>query len=94
MRRLGARAGEADALQARHRLAQQLGQLGVQLVLVGAGGAARQRRLDRLAHARVAVAQQRGAVAAAQVDVLLAVEVPDAGSRRRGRSTWRGRGPG
>ena len=78
MRRFGAGAGEADALAAGDRLAEQLGQLGVQLVLVGAGGAALQRRFDGLAHARVAVAQQRRAVAAAEVDVLPAVEVPHA----------------
>src|SRR5262249_61404604 len=60
------------------RLAQQAGLLGALLVLVGAGGAALQDRLDSPADARVAVAEQGGAVAATQVDVLAAVEVTDA----------------
>ena len=64
--------------QARDRLAQQPGQLGVQFVLVGAGGAAIQHRLHGAPHARIAVAQQGRAVAATQVDVFAAVEVPDA----------------
>src|SRR5262249_7853053 len=75
-RRLAAGAGEAHALQARHRLAQELRELGVQLVLVGARRAAVKGGINRPANALVAVAQERRAVAAAQVDVLPAIEVP------------------
>ena len=66
-----------NALQARNDLAQQLGQLGVLFVLVGTGGAAVQRRFDGRADARIAVAQQRRPVAAAEVDIFPAVEVPE-----------------
>src|SRR5262249_23728583 len=77
-RRLGAGAGEADSLQTGDRFAQQAGQIGVQLVLVGAGGAARQHRLDGPPHPGVAGAQERGAVAATEVEVFTTVEVPQA----------------
>ena len=77
-RRLAAGAGEADKLQAGNRRAQQTGEFGVQFIFVGAGGAAVQHRLDGAAHARVAVAEQRGAVAATEVEILAAVQVPDA----------------
>src|SRR5216683_6997085 len=50
----------------------------MRFVLVRTGRAARQRLFDRPSHARVAVTQQRGAVAATEVDVLAAVQVPDA----------------
>ncbi len=62
---LGAGPGEADALAAGDRLAQQTRQLGAQLVLVGAGGAVSQDLLDGPADVRVAVTQKRGTVAAA-----------------------------
>src|SRR5262249_924392 len=80
--RFGTGSGEADAFAAGNRLTQQGRQLGVQLILVGAGGAAGQDPLHGLANPGIAVAQQRGAVAAAQINVRPAVEVPDAAALR------------
>jgi len=77
-RRLGAGAGEADALITGNRFAKQLGEIRLQFILVGAGRAACEDLLGRLAHARIAVAQQRRPVATAEVDVLPPVEVPHA----------------
>jgi hypothetical protein len=61
----------------RPRAAQELGELGMQLVFVRAGRAAVENHLDRSAHAQIAVAQKRGPVTAAQVDVFPAIEVPE-----------------
>lgn len=74
--RLAARAGEAHALQARHRFAEQAGECGVRLVLVRAGCTAVEGLLDGPTDAWVAVPQERGPVTAAEVEVLKTVQVP------------------
>src|SRR5262249_32004613 len=77
-RRFGPRAGEANSFQAWNRLAQQLGEVGVQFVLVGAGGAAFQHGFDGSADARISVPQHGGSVTATQVNVFATVAVPNA----------------
>ena len=54
----------------------------MQFVLVRAGGAASQDALDGVAHAHVAVTQQGRAVAATEIDVFPAIQIPDAAAFR------------
>jgi hypothetical protein len=75
--RLGAGAGEANTLETRHRVAQKLCERGLQFIFVGTENSSIQNRVHSLSHASVAVSEKRGTVAAAQVDVLLAIEVPN-----------------
>ena len=78
-------AGEAHALGAGDQAVDQLGPSHLQLVRGAPVRAELHLALDRLHHRRMAVAQQQRAVAAEVVDVLVAVDVPLARTRRRAR---------
>jgi hypothetical protein len=75
-RRLGSRTREADEFATGNRGTKQACEFGVQFVLVRASGSAVQNGIHGLAHARIAVAQQRRAVAATEVDIFATVEIP------------------
>src|SRR3569623_2900639 len=79
-RGLGPRTGEPDPLAARDGLAKQFRQLRMQLVFIRTGGPPSEYRFDGLANSAVAVAQQRGPVTAAKIDVLAVIEIPQAAS--------------
>ncbi len=80
-RRLGAGVGEAHLLGARHRSLDQLGDLDLDLGGRGEQGALRRRFANRLHDARVRVSQRQRPIRHHPVDVLVAIDVVDAGAR-------------
>ena len=84
VRGLGAGAGEAHHLGARHQAIDQLGPPHLQLVRGAPVRAERHLPLDGLDDGGMPVAQQQRAMAAEIVDVLVAVDVPLARARRAG----------
>jgi len=76
-RGFGAGAGEADEVEARDGLAEEIGKLCVLLVFVRAGSAAIHGLLHGCLNTPVAMTDQRGPVTATQVDVFAAIKVPD-----------------
>ena len=82
MGRLGAGAGEADALGRRDQSADQLRPFELELVRRAVVRAAGKLRRDRIDDRRVIVAEDQGSVPADVIDVFVAVYVPHSGAGR------------